>query len=388
LARRADPTERLRQVQSLPEDERAPRLLLEAATDESLQVARAALARLSRVGGAEEAAALRERLLSADPALVPAVAFTLRKLDPGRTAAESAIAGIGSDSPSVRMNAALALAELDHPGRNAALRAALEDEMAGVRRAAAQGLGRGELTPPDVSALEGRLGDREGPVRTAAVRTLARSRRRLDRLRRVLRDPEPAVRLELARHARLLSDDFVRGLARDAHPDVRAQALWSLAESPREGLGRRASDALSDQDWRVRHAACRAVSATGMRSAATSLIACLLDPHETVRAAALRTLNELFGPRVIDVLTNGLARDDTRLRRALIYAAAEADAAGALAEVARYAEDDDADVRTAVVHLAARASTDEAAALLGVLRNDVNPGVAHAALTALDAGAR
>jgi HEAT repeat protein len=371
-------------VRALPNSKRGRRGLVDAAADPSLQVAREALARLARIGTREEAAVLHERLLTAGLALVRPIAVTVRELGDERGAAEAAIEGLRDASPSVRMRAALSLGELAHRDRAAALRVALDDGMAGVRRSAIEALGRGTIAREDAVAIAGRLHDVDAVVRSAAVRALATPGRDLSPLRGVLHDPSPAVRVELARHTRLFDDDLVRALLRDSDSDVRAQTVWALVDEPRPQLEPLLVGALADDDWRVRRASCRALAAARLTGAAPALMPALVDPHETVRAAAARALNELFGSRTVGVLVAELPRSDARLRRALVYTAAKLDASGALPGLLPYANDGDADVRIAIAHLAAHVRTPQATAILHRLARDTDRDVAHAARTLLD----
>jgi hypothetical protein len=77
---RLDPSERLRRVRSLPSDDASCAPLLEAVADVSLDVARAALRRLTPLAGQAEIDALRSQMLELDIGIVGDLAATLRQL--------------------------------------------------------------------------------------------------------------------------------------------------------------------------------------------------------------------------------------------------------------------------------------------------------------------
>ncbi|MEX0674750.1 MAG: HEAT repeat domain-containing protein, partial [Gaiellaceae bacterium] len=214
------PSERLRDVRALPADRSACPALLAAAGDPSPDVARAALERLARLGGAEEAARLRAGLIDADLGLVPDVARTLRALGDERAAAV-ALAALREPRLSKRLAAATALRELVDPRARDALLGALRDPIAGVRRLAAGGLarlGEDELTERALARL---LDDTDAWVRAAAVEALAAVAADPDlRLEPALADPEPSVRRVLARLAGRLGRGLVTPLHADTPPHV------------------------------------------------------------------------------------------------------------------------------------------------------------------------
>jgi HEAT repeats len=165
MRRRSDPTKRLLDVRS----SRSRAELIAALDDPSPEVARAAVAGLAQLGGTRPARALQERLLTADPSVVPDIAVALARLgDPA--AADLAIAGLSQQPYTRRLAAARALAVLADTRAIEALHAALRDPVAGVRVAVLASLaelGASERTANECTQL---LADPDTHVRVAAVR--------------------------------------------------------------------------------------------------------------------------------------------------------------------------------------------------------------------------
>jgi HEAT repeat protein len=381
----AGPSERLAAVLALPADAGGRRRLLEAVLDVSPRVAVAALERLAKVGGAAEAARIRGLLFDLDLAVIPAAARALVALG-DRECLEPALARLRSGSNDARARAALVLREIAAPESAEALRSALGDPLANVRRLAVEALARLPDDGANLAAVLQLTPDPDETVRLALVRavaTLAREPEPL--LARFLEDPAVPVRQELARRLCLLSAAAAALLVADADADVRAQAMWSLAEHPRRDLLEAVIARLDDPDWRVRRAACRALGAARARRAFEPLVARLLDGQAIVHDAALRALRQIFGVELPQALA-GAARGerDARSRRALVYAIGQTAAAAEL--VLPFAHDPDGDVRLAVIHVLSAHPAAGGSDALRALASDPNPAVANAAELALETG--
>jgi len=166
--------------------------------------------------------------------------------------------------------------------------------------------------------LQSSLGDPEARVRIAALDGLVKlgCKGLLEpRIRRLLGDPDPAVRSEAARHAgtegaavletMIASSDAAECIAalanatppleeavgrriRDADPGVRAAALKRMAEiSPEPSIDlREIRQALADRDQRVRSAAVYLLANIDGQEALEALATALADPSSEVRFAA------------------------------------------------------------------------------------------------------
>jgi HEAT repeat protein len=380
---RADPSGRLRAVLALPDGPEAIPALLAAADDPSPDVARAALARISRHGGAAEAGRLRGGLLRADPAVVRDRAAALRELGDGE-AVPVAVGGLAAPLPGVRMAAAIALGELGDAGAGTALAGALADPIAAVRRCALDSLA---MLGPDrrsAGACAPLLADPDAGVRAAAVDAVCALAGAADpRLAPLAGDPGTRVRRTLARHAGSLGAATAQALLRDRDADVRLAAVRSLAGVPRRDLLEAVVAALADEAWQVRHAACAAAAAAGGRGAVGALVPLLADPHATVRGAARRTLCELRGAGLAGTVGCALAGAGPALRRRLVHVLEICPPADAVAVLAGCADDPDADVRIAAAVVLGGTGREQARSVLRPLLADGDWRVRRAAEGAL-----
>ncbi len=374
---RLDPSERLRRVLSLPSEHASCAPLLAAVADVSLDVARAALRRLAPLAGPAEVDALRSQMLELDIGIVGDVAAALRELgDAG--ASGVAVAALEDESGFKRQKAAIALRELRDPTTREPLHSALHDGEAAVRRSAVEALGQLPPNRDTTEALESMLHDFDPSVRAAAVTALtALDESAAASLQPAVVDSHASVRRAAAASARL-NRESVRVLIGDPDADVRAEALWALAASPRIELVEVVAASLGDASWHVRRAGCHALGASGLAVAKEPLLHGLVDPHPMVRAAALGALESLLDERLVEELAAELCRPDKHLRRALVAALADR---GDSAERALLSlvSDPVGDVRLAVAHALARSQRPDAQQALARLADDPDPAVRHAA---------
>lgn len=375
------PTERLQAVLALPDDRSSCSELVRAARDPSLEVARHALRRLERLGTDAEAAALRGHLFEVDIGIVPDYATTLHRLHDA-AAVEVALRALEDPRSIVRAAACLVLREFAPPQAGAALVAALLDPMASVRRLALEALARLEADRGTAAACEALLRDPDPAVRRAAIATIATvAPDAAAHLAGVAADADPSVRRALAAAA-ALDDDTATLLLCDAEPEVRAAILSQLERAPRPPLLPLLRATVADPAWRVRRAAVRAVRAARDEVAATLLVARLLDENSLVRAESRRTLCELFGPRLPEVVAAELACGSAPLRRRLVYLLAECCATDALPSIAEREHDADPEVRIAVARTLAALPDDRAREVVDRLLADPDEAVRHAAALA------
>jgi HEAT repeat protein len=377
-----DPSERLATVLSLPDDAGGRTRLVDAVSDVSLDVARAALRRLTPLAGAAEIVALRGRMLDVDLGLVADVARTLRALGDTR-ASDAALAALNSPLASRRHRAAIALRELRDPAARAALVRAVDDREPAVRRVALEALLR---LSPDAEAIKAcvrRLTDRDPLVRAAAVTAVATlAPDPSEALRSRLTDRHPTVRTALAVAAAALDEHEARALLRDPETKVRVALLETLARQPRPELLSSLEDALADPSWHVRRAACDALGAIERPGPAAHLLHLLVDPSPTVQKRALLALERLLGDELDDALEAGLTRDNAPLRRAIVEILG---LRGHVEMLPRLAEDPDTDVRVALVHALATAGSQQGRAALDYLADDSDPAVRNAVEVVLQA---
>jgi len=368
----ADATERLRAVLASTEDS----VLTRSLDDPSPEVAIAAIRRLAELEGVRAAAELRGRLLSADLSLVPELASALRKIGDG-SAVEVAIAGLQGERYTRRLAAARALGVLRGPRAAGALRAALDDEIAGVRVAALCALAQ---IGPDTDAAGDcarLLSDANSHVRIAAVRAVARTAARPGAmLAQVASDPDRVVRLEVARHVAGLPQPAAGALLADHDLRVREAAAQGAGMAQ---VGQLAALLIEDPAADVRHAAAKALGSLGDERIIDVLVSGLEDGDAIVRTAVLCALERLLTRRgAISRLCRELLCERRGRRRASLYALAHLKATEAADEVGRLADDPDPDVRLALIHTA-DALLPDPKPLLRYLAADSDAAVRHAA---------
>jgi len=262
---------------------------------------------------------------------------------------DAALRDLEHEDPRVRAQAADALGRSEAPERNAAVSAlarAVDDPHPSVRYAALLSLG--ELGAHEtVDALVGRLGDGEPLVREAATIALgqlgdAGGMRAWSALERTLRADEPEVRFQavasLAEIDAARAATLVVGLLDDRDAKVRAQAAAALGDAGDRRYADRIARSLDDADD-VRHEAALALARLGDRRAVATLVGSLgvadraldaatalaslgIGDDAAVRAALAHEVGRFFGDALVKVRAAealaraGDARGTEHLRKA------------------------------------------------------------------------
>lgn len=175
------------------------------------------------------------------------------------------------------------------------------------------------LDPAAWPAIEDRLlhGDDPLPVKQGLLAALPLAERWIGVASGLLRDLEDASLradvIDVVGRSRReeASPVLVRGLA-DPAAAVRTSAARGLASVP--GGGVELLSALKDADPGVRAAAAWSVGVRGEAVAVVDLRGLLADADAEVRLSALRSLERLIGPRIVDLLELQPLRIDPDLR--------------------------------------------------------------------------
>jgi HEAT repeat protein len=374
LCRRAakTPTERLRGLEGA-----GSAALLAATRDPSVDVARAALARLTVIGRAAERDDLCTYMWICDEAIVGDVARAVRTLGAGDTLGAAA-AHLQTGATADRCRAARVLEQLGDVRAVPILRRALADRDASVRGAALDALarlGRGADVGRAVAVL---ARDGDAGVRRRAIRAVGRcAPREAEQLHAAVVDPVPAVRREIACLAAHLSPEDRGRLLADNDPYVRVTTV--------EHLGRGTEDALervlrTDVHPDVRLAAAATLGELGGHGAFEALVRAALDDADaTVRARALsRALLAGSSARVAVRLRAALSDSDTRRREMALRWLAKLGECLSVARAAELTRDPDPAVRRALAHTA-RDVMQDPRRTLALLLCDEDPEVRHAA---------
>jgi len=225
-------------------------------------------------------------------------------------------------------------------------------------------------------------------ARGATVVAAARQARRI--VRRLIlgaRGPRGGMRLPGLIRTATLSGVLVAALAAGAcggGPSARVEKLFRARTAGSEAIVVAASEALEDPDFDVRATAVWMLAEAGDRSVAPALSALLADPSPGVRAAAAAGLARL-GERVDPALLAPLVHDaDPAVRLKAIELLAGADPAGSGSLLLQALGDPNADVRVGALRaLAALPELPALPELAGCLLSDTDWRARQAALRAL-----
>ena len=212
------------------------------------------------------------------------------------------LAAAVAPEPGVRRMAVSLLARLRPADAMAALARALDDDDAGVRRAAIDGLSDSGLGGAAVDAVAARLDDTDEQVRAAAVRAVSRHEGAgfRTRLEAMAGDPSLAVRAAVA----VALDDptgsrrgLLATLLADRSPDVRQAALEAAAmggTAGRDTIVPILVRAFDDESPRVRRTAADLVA--GRTAATDGVVAVLQSGSPRAQDAALLALTGHVDP--------------------------------------------------------------------------------------------
>ena len=280
---------------------RAERVALERLDDRNPEVRSAAAWMLGDAGSKRAVKPLLGHLTDSLPQVRGVAAWALGEIG-DRDAVPALLARLEDADAYVREAAVLALGRLrarDAVGRLAALRT---DGAMGVRAVLTVTLGR--LRGPEASRALGEmaLGDPDGHTRGMAIDALHRADPAHARtvLSRLLRDPDPGIRMSAARHLSevvtpALIPALAAVLATDGEPMVRAAAAAALGATGDPAALPALRRAQADSMFGVRVSANYALGALGGPDAAVALLGAVRDPVHQVRLSAIEALEAMRG---------------------------------------------------------------------------------------------
>jgi len=280
---------------------RAERAALAQLADRSPEVRVAAAWILGDAGSERAVKPLLARLADSLPQVRGVAAWALGEIG-DRDAVPTLVARLDDEDAYVREAAVLALGRLHAKtavGRLAALRA---DSVMGVRAVLTVTLER--LSRPEaIDALgEMALSDPDAHTRGMAIGALRRADPSHARtvLSRLLRDPDPGIRVSAARHlSEIATPALIPVLATvvetDSEPMVRAAAAAALGATGDPAALPALRRAQADSMFGVRVSANYALGKLGGPEAAAALLEAMRDPVHQVRLSAVEALDAMQG---------------------------------------------------------------------------------------------
>jgi len=323
---------------------------------EDLEIRRAAVAALGRIGDTECVPALIRTL--GDPELTVDVAGALARIGDAR-AYEPLLALLAHDRAAVRQAAIGALNSLGHPRMLEDVQRLLNDASPQTRESAVRIAGYfGYAESADL--LLDRLHDASEKVRRAAVESLAN-----------LQDHRVFTALITAIH--------------DESPRIRMAAAQSLGQLENVAAVLELVHALEDSDAWVRYYAARALAQIRSPESIDALAAALREDNATqVRIAAADALGAIGGRRAVSILAPFVDFADRDLARAALLALGVVGHPDALHPIRSALRSNDDSCRLdAVRAIAARRDAEAAEALQWTAAADSNESIVEAAIEEL-----
>ena len=337
----------------------------------------------SRIGWAALATAGVMVTIAAAPRVsqgVAAVTTTSASVDTTRSTAEVS-------TPVATRKAAVPPATQDTSVVNALI-ARLKDENAGVRKAAANSLGRlGDLraVPPLIAVLA----DSDAEVRAQAIDALAdlEDPRAIGPIAGLLRDPVGDVKHNalsaLSHWDQNVPTAPVIALLDDPDADVRHEAVNLLDHLHARSTGPAIARLIHDPSADVRGAVVETLGNLGEQSGAAAITEALADPNADVRQAALGALNDLKAPIAEATLLNLMKDANADVRQRAAELAGERSVIAAIAQLRRMIDDPRGDVREAATEALGHIADPAARQALQAALQSSDPKVRRAAAEAL-----
>jgi HEAT repeat protein len=375
-----------------------------------------------KVRGAAVRGIAADLLTDASPAVRREVASALGSLGKGRVSPQL-LALVRSDTvASVRQAAAFSVArsfvEEDRAAVQRALADATGDGDAGVRQAAAWGLGEIGGTGSE-ARLERLLNDADPGVRRNAAEALGRLRsaRSLSRLASASRDRAPEVRQAAVAAMGSIGDpnalEALLAAVNDENAYVRAEAQKALKAIPgapagdlaaglRSPLARTRAEAaqkagetgdpryvesliplLGDTDFGVRQRAIAALGRMRQDVALPRVLMGLRDPNPAVRQGAVAVLGIQGRHEALADVTAAAKDPNPAVRAEAVRSLAAIDAQGSMMAIVGAAQDPDIGVRLSAVEALGGIALPEAREALQRLARDPSPQVRQKAIEVL-----
>jgi len=269
-----------------------------------------------------------------------------------------------------------------------ALIARLKDDNAGVRRAAANSLGRlGDVRA--VAPLIAVLTDADAEVRATAIDALANldDPRAVGPIVALLKDSATEVKHNalnaLAHWDQGVPAAPVVALLDDPDADVRRDAVQLLEHLNARSAGSAIARLIHDSNADVRQAVVRALGNLGEQSGAAAITEALNDPNPDVREAALGALNDLKAPIAEAALLKLMTDANPDVRQRAAHLAGDRSVIAAIPALRRLIDDPKSDVRETATEALGNIADPAARQALRAALQSPDPKVRRAAAEAL-----
>ena len=293
-----------------------------------------------------------------------------------------------SPSPSPSDSAKKPVTATQDTGVVNALIARLKDENAGVRRAAAQSLGRlGD--PRAVEPLIAVLADSDAEVRATVIDALAdfEDPRAIAPIVALLKDPVTDVKHNalnaLSHWERGVPTAPVIALLDDPDADVRRDAVNLLDHLEARSAGPAIARLIHDPNADVRRAVVEAMGNMNDQSAAPAITEALSDVDPDVRHEALDALNNLKAPINETTLLKLMTDSSPDVRQSAAHIAGERSVIAAIPVLRRLIDDPKSDVRESATEALGNIADPAARQALRAALQSSDPKVRRAAAEAL-----
>jgi HEAT repeat protein/beta-lactamase regulating signal transducer with metallopeptidase domain len=293
-----------------------------------------------------------------------------------------------SPSPSPSESAKRPVTATQDTGVVNALIARLKDENAGVRRAAAQSLGRlGDVRA--VAPLIAVLADSNAEVRATAIDALAdfEDPRAVAPIVAMLKDPVTEVKHNalnaLSHWDQGVPTAPVIALLDDPDADVRHEAVHLLSHLEARSAGSAIARLIHDPSADVRQAVVQALGNLNEQGSAAAVTEALSDPNPDVRHEALNALNDLKAPIAEATLLKLMTDANADVRQAAAHLAGDRSVIGAIPSLRRLIDDPNSDVRETATEALGNIADPAARQALRAALQSPDPKVRRAAAEAL-----
>ncbi len=314
-----------------------------------------------------------------------------------RKVVDAFIGALGDEDEQIRRQAAHMLGEIEDERAIPALQETLKnDSSREVRRAALWALS--EMDAKDIMPilLDLAVDETDDDARQQLAWMIGENADNGDRragevLIRLLKDRDAEVRATavwaLAEMEYVPALDAIVAMTEDSDDEVRERAVWAVAEladgAPSDQAVAALTRAMGSKNAKVREAAAWGLGELDDPRAVDVLIRAMDDSDPEVRKKVIWALGEIEDPRAVAVLTKALKDGDREVRRRAANALHEIDTEASHRALGAAVGDSDVQVRRMAVYALSELEDPESIGVLEQAAQDADAGLRRAAIHAL-----